>query len=120
MLVYAKNINQANFNQVAIDEEVLATFTLEDKKGRYRYENFVRARSEWSRVNKPKNWYPIYVSEDLKDITSEKKNGYFELYPTTDSGDYSWKNIKKSFNDLNVDNYFKAEKDGDKFISQIL
>ena len=50
MLVYAKNINQANFNQVAIDEEVLATFTLEDKKGRYRYENFVRARSEWSNL----------------------------------------------------------------------
>lgn len=112
MLVYAKNINRASFNQVAIDEEVLASFNLEDEKGRYRYENYIRARTVWSRQNRPKNWYPIYVSEDLKDITSEKKNGYFELYPTTDSGDFAWKNIKKSFDDLNFDNYFKAEKKG--------
>ena len=113
MLVYAKNINRASFNQVAIDEEVLASFNLEDEKGRYRYENYIRARTVWSRQNRPKNWYPIYVSEDLKDITSEKKNGYFELYPTTDSGDFAWKNIKKSFDGLNFDNYFKAEKKGD-------
>jgi len=114
MLVYAKNINRAKFNQVAIDEKVLASFNLEDKKGRYRYENYIRARTVWSRQNRPKNWYPIYVSEDLKDITSEKKKGYFELFPTTDSGDFAWKNIQKSFDDLNVDNYFKAEKEGDE------
>ncbi len=116
LLVYAKNIQYANFNQVAIDEEVLATFDLEDEKGKYRYEPFIRARTVWSRQNRPKNWYPIYVSKDLKEITSEKKEGFFELYPQTNSGDFAWKNIKDSFDELNKDNYFKAEIENDKVL----
>ncbi|WP_276978290.1 site-specific DNA-methyltransferase, partial [Flavobacterium filum] len=114
LLVYAKNIQQANFNQVAIDEDVLATFDMEDEKGKYRYEPFIRARTVWSRENRPKNWYPIYVSDDLKSITSEKTDGYFELYPQTNSGDFAWKNIKESFNELNTNNYFKAELENGK------
>ncbi len=116
LLVYAKNVTNANFNQVAIDEEVLATFDLEDEKGKYRYEPFIRARTVWSRQNRPKNWYPIYVSKDLKEITSEKKEGFFELYPQTNSGDFAWKNIKETFDELNKDNYFKADIENDKVI----
>lgn len=116
LLVYAKNIEQAEFNQVAIDQEVLESFNLEDDKGRFRYEPYIRARTVWSRENRPKNWYPIYVSKDLKDITSVKKAGYYELYPRTNSGDFAWKNIKNTFDELNVGDYFKAEKEDDKII----
>ena len=116
LLVYAKNIQYANFNQVAIDEDVLATFDLEDENGKYRYEPFIRARTVWSRQNRPKNWYPIYVSKDLKEITSEKNEDFYELFPQTNSGDFAWKNIKKSFDELNKDNYFKAEIENDKVI----
>lgn len=116
LLVYAKNIEQAQFNQVAIDQEVLESFNLEDEKGKFRYEPYIRARTVWSRENRPKNWYPIYVSKDLKDITSVKKDGYYELFPKTNSGDFAWKNIKKTFDELNVGEYFKAEKDDDKII----
>jgi adenine-specific DNA-methyltransferase len=116
LLVYAKNIQNAAFNQVAIDEDVLATFDLEDENGKYRYEPFIRARAVWSRQNRPKNWYPIYVSKDLKEITSEKIEGFFELFPQTNSGDFAWKNIKKSFDELNKDDYFKAEIENDKVI----
>ena len=108
MLVYAKDINQAKFNQVAIDADVLATFTEVDEIGKFRWENFIRARTVWSRENKPKNWYPLYVSSDLSKITSEKKDGYREIYPTTDEGDFSWKVIKGSFDKLNKDGYFIA------------
>lgn len=73
MLVYAKNVDLAEFNQVAIDEAVKESFDESDTEGSFRYEPFLRARTVWSRENKPNNWYPIYVSKDLKKITSEKK-----------------------------------------------
>lgn len=113
LLVYAKDVQKASFNQVAIDEDVLATFNLEDASGKYRYENYIRARTAWSRANRPKNWYPIYVSKDLKKITSEYHADYHELLPRTAQGDFSWKNIKETFDELNKDGYFKAEKNGD-------
>lgn len=108
MLCYAKNIAMASFNQVAIDKEVLDTFVEKDINGRFRYENFIRARTSWSRKNKPNNWYPIYVSHDLKHITLEPIDGYHEIYPITNQGEFTWKNIPSSFNELNNDNYFKA------------
>ena len=75
LLAYSKDYDKASFNQVAIDDDVLKTFDKSDKIGRYRYENFIRARSNWSREQRPNNWYPIYVSDDLLDITTEKKTG---------------------------------------------
>jgi len=116
MLVYAKDITHASFNQVAIDDEVLATFDLEDENGKYRYEKYIRARTVWSRQNRPKNWYPIYVSKDLKKITSKFHKDYYELYPVTSQGEFAWKNIQESFDELNTGDYFKAEVENDKVI----
>jgi adenine-specific DNA-methyltransferase len=115
LLVYAKNKALAEFNQVAIDDEVLATFTEIDESGRrYRWEPYIRARTVWSREARPDNWYPIYVSKDLEDITSQYNADYYELWPITNTGEFSWKNIKETFDELNRDNYFKAEITGDK------
>ncbi|HDL8293016.1 TPA: site-specific DNA-methyltransferase [Yersinia enterocolitica] len=108
MLVYAKESNIASFNSVAIDEEVLSTFTEQDNISKYRWENFIRARTNWSRKNRPNNWYPIYVSPDLKYLSIDCIDGYVEVYPTTKQGEFSWKNIKDSFVELNKDGYFKA------------
>jgi len=112
MLVYCNNFTDSQFNEVAIDDDVLATFDQSDDVGKYRYENFIRARTAWSRKNRPNNWYPIYVSKDLKTITSEHHPDYYELYPTTNQGEFSWKNIKSSFDLLNKGGYFKAEMEG--------
>lgn len=109
LLVYAKNKEKANFQQVAIDDEVKATFTERDEKGAYRWEPYIRARTVWSRQARPENWYPIYVSKDLKTITSTKIDDAYELYPTTNTGDFSWKNIKTTFDELNDGKSFKAE-----------
>jgi len=116
MLVYAKDISHASFNQVAIDDDVLATFELEDENGKYRYEKYIRARTVWSRQNRPKNWYPIYVSKDLKTITTEYHKNYYELFPVTSQGEFAWKNIKETFEELNTGDYFKAELENDKVI----
>lgn len=109
LLVYAKNKEKANFQQVAIDDEVKATFTERDEKGAYRWEPYIRARTVWSRQARPENWYPIYASKDLKTITSTKIDDAYELYPTTNTGDFSWKNIKTTFDELNDGKSFKAE-----------
>lgn len=116
MFCYAKDITKASFNQVAIDQEVLDTFTEKDDIGRFRWENFVRARTSWSKENKPNNWYSIYVSEDLSELTLEKKDGYFEILPVTNQGEFTWKNIPSSFEELNVDGYFKAKKENGKIV----
>ena len=116
MFCYAKDITKASFNQVAIDQEVLDTFTEKDDIGRFRWENFVRARTSWSKENKPNNWYSIYVSEDLSELTLEKKDGYIEILPVTNQGEFTWKNIPSSFEELNVDGYFKAKKENGKIV----
>jgi len=115
MLVYAKDINLAEFNKVALTEDVQLSFDQSDKIGKYRYEPFMRARTVWSRENRPKNWYPIYVSKDLKKITSDKKSGYYEVFPITNNGkEMAWKNVKETFDQLNNKDYFIAMKENDK------
>jgi adenine-specific DNA-methyltransferase len=115
MLVYAYDIKKAVFNQVVLADDVQATFDQEDEDGRFRLEPFMRARTVWSREKRPKNWYPIYVSPNLKEITSEKKTGFFEVYPITNNGkEMAWKNVRETFDDLNDGNYFIARKEGEK------
>ena len=119
LFFYAKDADNSNFRQVAISDDVLATFTLSDENGKYRYENYIRARTVWSHANRPDNWYPIYVSQDLKDITSDFHEGYHELYPITEQGEFSWKNVKDTFDELNKKKgYFIATKDNGKIILQ--
>ena len=111
MLVYAKDAYKAEFNDVVIDEGIGNSFDLSDKDGKYRLEPFMRSRTVWSRENRPNNWYPIYVSKDLKHITHEKTRDYYEIFPVTKDGkEMAWKNILPSFKDLNKNSYFTAIK----------
>lgn len=112
MLEYAININQAEYNNVAISDDVLNTFTESDEHGKYRWENFVRARNNRKKELRPDNWYPLYVSEDLSVIQSAKFPASIEVWPKVSSGEFTWKNIKETFDELNQKHYFKAIKDG--------
>lgn len=114
MLVYAKNINIAKFRSVTLDEAVAETFDQEDEDGKYRWEQFIRARTSTSRKNKPSFWYPIYVSKDLKDITLTKKSGYIEVLPKKNGLEFTWKIKPETFKERNVNGFFIAKKrDGD-------
>jgi len=99
MVVYAKNIEFAKFNNVILNEEFLKTFDKKDEKGRYKLKNFIRIGGGDANLKKNKQsfWYPLFVSSDLKHITLEKKEGYIEVYPITSSGqERTWKLSKKS------------------------
>lgn len=116
LLVYTNDINKAEFNDVAIDDFVINSFDEKDEAGKFRWEPYIRARTAWSRSNRPDNWYPIYVSADLHTITSKFHEGYYEIYPTTNTGDFSWKNIQETFDSLNKNNYFKAVNENGKIV----
>ncbi|MCF7894434.1 MAG: site-specific DNA-methyltransferase [Candidatus Omnitrophica bacterium] len=117
LLLYAKNISKAQFNSVAISEDVQNKFTEMDDDGKFRYEPYMRARTVWSRKSRPKNWYPIYVSKDLRHITHKRQKGYYEVFPVTNNGkEMAWKNIKETFIELNKNGYFKAEKEKGKIV----
>lgn len=111
MLVYAKNISVAEFNKVTLDEEKAKTFNLKNEKGKYRLDKFIRARMSTLRKEKPDFWYPIYVSRNLKDITLEKKAGYYGVYPVQGGKEFIWKTISKTFEKRNRDGYFVAKKE---------
>jgi len=99
MLVYAKHREHANFNKVAINIEKKQTFNLEDEKGKYRLENFIRlANIEEKLRNERENYfYPIFVSPDLKEITLESKKNYIKVLPVVNGKEKCWQLKKSTF-----------------------
>lgn len=114
MLEYSNDVSKAEFNDVAIDDSVKSTFNENDGVNAYRWESFVRARLSRTKEKRPDNWYPLYVSPDLQIIDSKYHEGFEEVWPIVSSGDYTWKNKKEKFDELNHDGYFKAVKENDK------
>lgn len=97
MLVYAKNVDNFNFNQVVISEEKSKEFNCQDKHGSFSWRPFLHDHKKGLRENKPNNWYPMYVSKDLKNISIDEKEGYYKLMPISKKGiERSWLSIKES------------------------
>ena len=111
MLVYAKNANVALFNDIAIDQEIKKSFNLVDKNGkRYRFEPFMRSRTETLRENKPAFWYPVYVSKDLKHLTLEVSKGYYKVFPIApNKKEATWINLPETFEEKNKQGLFIAK-----------
>lgn len=92
MLVYSKNKESSIFNSVALSEEIKKTFNLQDEIGLFRLNPFINKNhgqggiDTSSRENRPSFWYPIYVSNDLKEISLDKIESYFEVFPISNTG----------------------------------
>lgn len=100
MLVYAKNKDLADFEQVILDKEIADNFGEEDGKGKFRLKNFIRLTDgKYSlRENKPHFFYPIYVSPDLTKFSLEKEKGFSEVFPITEKGvERTWKTTPATF-----------------------
>ena len=119
MLVYAKNINKAKFNRVVLDSELQARFDEEDEKGNFRLKNFIRLTDgKYSlRENKPHFFYPIYVSNNLKNFSITKKPKYTKVFPITDKGvERTWKTTKETFIKLANAGEIVAKNEGEKIV----
>jgi len=117
MLVYAKDISQAKFNNVILNNDFLETFDKEDEVGKFKLNNFIRIGGGDGnlRENKSSFWYPLFVKKDLSEISTEETDNTIKVYPVTSSGqERTWKlsknSTKKILNDL------VAEKIGDEII----
>lgn len=100
MLFYSKNKQLANFAKIVLDDDIQATFDREDKDGLFRLNNYLRSGGgdHNLRKNKPHFFYPIYVSKDLSEITTEKKKSFEEILPITSTGqERTWKTTKETF-----------------------
>jgi len=98
MLVYAKDINVANFEDVIIDEKEKEKFDRKDDKGSYKlrlYLNYNKPEISGRDIN-PEGWYPFYVSKYLETITLEKKSGYIEVWPIDNGIEKSWQTSRKT------------------------
>tara|TARA_Y100000588_G_scaffold57131_1_gene55025 strand:- start:5008 stop:6969 length:1962 start_codon:yes stop_codon:yes gene_type:complete len=113
MIIYAKNIEYAKFNNVVLNDEFIKTYDKEDSKGRYKLKNFIRTGGGNSglRINKQSFWYPIFVSPDYNKITLEEKENYIEVFPVTASDqERTWKLSKKS-TELSLDELVAKKND---------
>lgn len=103
LLVYAKDKSKAQFNKVVLQENhkesknIEEIYPLEDEKGKYKLEQFIRLGGGDAslRKNKPNAFYPLYVSKDLQEISIVKKNNFYEIFPITEKKqERTWKIIK--------------------------
>ncbi|MBY4765372.1 site-specific DNA-methyltransferase [Streptococcus uberis] len=94
-LVYAKKINSLeNLGGLPLDSNDIKEYSLIDNKGRYKKgATLMRTGEAGARRFRPKGYYPIYVSEDLKRMSLTKLyDSDFEIYPKTTSGkEMSWR-----------------------------
>lgn len=116
MLVHAKDIREAAFSSVVIDPEQQKQFNLKDTHGKYRLDHFARIRSSTRRELKPNFWYPIYVSQDMSELSVTRKQGYYAVYPRSDGDDYSWKVVKKTFEENLRKSLYVAQQKGDEIV----
>ncbi|WP_296026395.1 site-specific DNA-methyltransferase [uncultured Aggregatibacter sp.] len=118
-LIYAKNKIKASFNDVILDKEKLTDYIYSDKLGKYKRKNFIRkADGKYAtREAKPKFWYPIYVSQDLKHISLNKLDDYYEVYPIIENGvERTWKTLPETFNLLNKNKEIEADYESGKIV----
>lgn len=114
MLVYAKNKEMANFNNVVLDPELAKKYNLTDDTGNYRLQNFIRLTDGQLALRnvRPKFWYPIYVNPETLEVRAYKIDGYQEVYPVTNAGiEMSWKALPDTLDKGISDGNIIAEKD---------
>lgn len=102
MLVYAKDIKIAKFNGVILDDNRKDEYTEVDEKGVFKYEPLMYSRFVKEKLEKARDkyFYPIYVSQNLIEITLDKKNGYYEVWPINNKREICWKVQKNKFSEL--------------------
>lgn len=119
MLIYAKNESVAKLQKVVLDEEQSKAFECSDEKGAYRLKNFIRLSDGKyaTRESKPTFWYPIYVSEDLTELSLKEINNGTAVYPITDSGvERTWKTTKETFLERYKNGDIIAKKESNKIV----
>ena len=82
-----------------MSKETEKTYNEKDEISRYKLENLMRKGETRNarREDRPKQYYPIYVSKDLKQISLAKDENYHEVYPIENGTEWVWSNSPSTF-----------------------
>lgn len=96
-LVYAKNIEQANIENLPLTEEQANLFHLEDDVSKYRLLPFRRSGGLSTPEERPNSFYPIYFDKKTNKIDIKKFKGAIEIFPVDTSGrNRAWRQTRPS------------------------
>ena len=113
--VYAKNVSTIEeLNGIALTNEDIKEYSETDEIGKYKKgATLMRTGEAGAREKRPKGYYPIYVSIDLKRMSLEKVNDNdYIVYPKTVNGkEMSWRRSPETLR--NSLNEFIITKNGD-------
>ena len=118
MVVYAKNKEVAKINFFEMSKETEKTYNEKDEISRYKLENLMRKGETRNarRKDRPKQYYPIYVSKDLKQISLVKNENYHEVYPVENDTEWVWSNSPSTFQQKLDKNEIVVKKHKDGYI----
>ncbi|MCO5231908.1 MAG: site-specific DNA-methyltransferase [Chitinophagales bacterium] len=102
-IVYAKSkISISDLNGIPLDKEDEKEYSSFDELGAYKQgATLMRTGEAGAREKRPKGYYPIYVSNDLKSISLKKNNeNDYIVYPKTSNGkEMSWRRSPEFLNE---------------------
>ena len=118
MVVYAKNRDFAKINFFEMSEKTKKTYNLVDEISQYKLENLMRKGETRNarREDRPKQFYPIYVSKDLKQICLTKAENHFEVLPKENGIEWVWSNSPSTLKEKIDNNEVVAKKHKDGHI----
>jgi len=80
-LVYAKDINKANINDLRVDALELDQYKYEDNISKYKLVPLRRTGSNSTPDKRPNLYFPIYYDPKNDKISLDNKKGYVEILP---------------------------------------
>ena len=94
LLVYAKNREIAKINLFDISERTVQTFKYTDDISAFKLEDLMRKGETRNarREDRPQQFYPIYVSEDLRHFSLTSKENYNQILPKEKDKEWIWSN----------------------------
>ncbi len=96
-LIYAKNYEQANIENLPLTEEQENLFHLEDNISKYRLLPFRRSGGLSTPEERPNSFYPIYYDKKKEKISIEKMDNAVEIFPVDTTGrNRVWRQTKPS------------------------
>jgi adenine-specific DNA-methyltransferase len=106
-LVYARDIEHANINNLKMDELEIKQYKYEDKISKYKLVPLRRTGSNSTPDKRPNLYFSIFYNPKDKKISLEKRSGYIEILPIgADSVKRVWRwskeKILSSLDDIEV------------------
>lgn len=110
MLVYAKNITNANIGTLELSKDKIEQYKKSDENGSYKLRGFRRSGSNSRREDRPNLFYPIYINEKTSQMSINYFKGSHKLFPIDDKGiERCWRWNAETFEEKK-DNYIELKK----------